>query len=1000
MAVRVRNAAWIGCLVALTSTAHAYVPKSGPQVVADTLTALPAARVTKPLRVQPHLRYNEQTPPLPWSQFVAQRGSKWHASWDIATGVPNRIWGAGIWAPGTVRNADAAERFARQVLADHLGLLAPGAAPADFELASNVSDGTMRTIGFYQRVSGRRVIGGQISFRFKNDRLFVIGSEALPNVAVSTPKAKLPPAAMRARAIDLIRSQLALPNAPVDALGDEVIVPLISDDAILGYRIARPTTIDGGADGRYLAYVDITTGEPLAVRQLNAYATATVLYNTVDRYALPNRPRTTAPAPRAYLRVNGADVTSSMAGSVMWSPDSPTSVETSVTGDLVTVVNKWQTCINTNNMTNGASCTSDAQCPGGSCVSAVATSSLAASPGDTLIWYANETEEDDAQVNAYIATGLAKEYVRNNIDAAMPTLDDQMTVNVNINQACNAFFDGKTLNFFYSSTTCQNTALIHDVVFHEYGHRLHTAEIIEGVGDFDGAMSEGVSDFLAASITGDSGMGRGFQYLDTPLRELDPPDMEWMWPTNIGEIHQTGQIYAGIFWDLRKQLIADLGMGPGVALTNKLYLGTLRRAVNIPTSLIEALAEDDDDGNLDNGSPHECAIRAAFGRHGLRTASGTVVAPGQIEQNALAIGVHIEVAGLSDRCTGDEVIGAHLDWLSYKLTPTSGTVEATPAGTNAFFAQLPLAPQDSVYYKARVHFVDGSTMTLADNMADPWYQLYSGPTVKLYCTDFESTDPFADGWTAGTDDNPDNRWQWGTPTGGAYDPYAAFSGTKILALGLDSNYQPKQHTWARTPVINIGQYSDVRLHYRRWLTVEDNYFDQATINANGKKAWNNFDSAQGDSSAIHHVDREWRFHDVPLSGYFSGHSVQVSWDITSDEGLELGGWQLDDVCIVANPYSICGDGVRTPTEQCDNGAANQDKPGVCRTDCRLPTCGDNIVDMAEECDEGADGTTRCSDKCTIIDEGGGCCSANGGEVGSLSLAGFVGLLLLRRRRRR
>ena len=31
---------------------------------------------------------------------------------------------------------------------------------------------------------------------------------------------------------------------------------------------------------------------------------------------------------------------------------------------------------------------------------------------------------------------------------------------------------------------------------------------------------------------------------------------------------------------------------------------------------------------------------------------------------------------------------------------------------------------------------------------------------------------------------------------------------------------------------------------------------------------------------------------------------------------------MDDVCVVANPYAICGDGVRTSTEQCDNGAAN------------------------------------------------------------------------------
>jgi hypothetical protein len=959
----------------LTTAAHAYVPKSGPRIAADSLTALPAAEVRKPLRVQVNVRY-QSTPSFVWSQFVAQRGGTWHASWDAATGVPSRIWGQGTWVPGSVGNPAVAERFARQALADHLALLAPGAAITDFELASNHFDGTTRSIGFFQRAAGRRVIGGQISFRFKNDRLFVIGSEALPNVTVSAPKAKLAPAAMRDLATTTLRDLLALPNAPVAALGDEVIVPLVGDDAVLGYRLARPTEIDGGAEGRYLAYVDVATAEPIAVRQLNTYASGTVLYNVVDRYPLTDRPRTTAPAPRAHLTVNGTLVTSTMAGSVTWSPDVATTVDTSVTGDLVAIVNKAPSA-------------------------ALAHGLYALEPNNLLIWDPTGSVEDDAQVNTFIATGMAKEYVRNNIDPAMPTIDDQMTANVNIAQNCNAFFDGKSINFFQSSTQCQNTGLLHDVIFHEYGHRLHTAEIIPGVGDFDGAMSEGAADFLAASMTNDQGMGRGFFYSEKALRELDPADREWLWPIDIGEIHHTGQIYGGIFFDLRKDLIAQLGETAGVALTNKIYLGTLRRAVNIPTSLIEALAEDDNDGNLDNGTPHECAIRAAFGRHGIRTASGTVIAPGQLEETALAIGVHIEVTGLTDRCTGDEVIGAHLDYKSFKIDPSQGSIEATSAGTNKFFAQLPLAPQDSVFYQARVHFADGSTMTLADNMADPWYQLYSGPTVKLYCTDFETTDPFSDGWTAGTDGVEQHAWAWGTPTFGASDPHAAFSGSKIIALGLDGNYSAKQRTWLKTPVVDIGQYSDVRLHYRRWLSVEDGHFDQATIAANGKKAWNNYNSDQGDMSAIHHVDREWRFHDVPLSGYFRGHSVQVAFDVTSDEGLELGGWQVDDVCVVANPYSICGDGVKTPTEQCDNGAANQDKPDVCRTDCHVASCGDNILDTGEACDEGPEGNAACSDKCAIIEDAGtGCCSANGGEVGSLSLAGFVGLLLLRRRRRR
>ncbi|HUS30985.1 MAG TPA: choice-of-anchor J domain-containing protein [Kofleriaceae bacterium] len=968
MVVRARRLVVAGCLLA-SLEAHAVVPTQGPQISADALTAMPAAGTAKPLRVERKLEW-AQAPSAAWSTF-AQRHTGWQAGWDRATGVPSRMWGPGIAAPGSVADPATAERIARQVLADHLALFAPGSQPSDFELVSNHFDGSMRTLGFIQRSGGIHVIGGQISFRFKADRLFLIGSEALPNVSVATTKAKLAPRDLQRRATEHLRTAVALPNAPVTQPGDVVILPLVADDAVLGYRLARPVTIDGGGAGRYVGYADASTGDILALRQLNAYATGVVNYHVVDRY--PERGRLDLPAKRAHVTVNGAAQTTSATGVVSWS-DGEASVATGITGDLAAVVNK---------------ATGNAE----------ATALYALQPGSQFAWDASGSESEDAQVNAYVATMIAKDYVRANIDANMRTLDEVIPVNVNIANSCNAFFDGKAINFYQSNMQCQNTALIQDVVYHEYGHRVHTAEIIDGVGDFDGAMSEGAADFLAATITGDHGMGRGFFRTSEALRDLDPDDKEWLWPQDIGEIHHTGMIFGGAFWDLRKGLIADLGEAPGIQLTNRLYVAALRRAVSIPTALVEVLAEDDDDGDLSNGTPHECTIRAAFGRHGLRTASGRVVAPGQLTIPALAIGVQIQVSGLSDRCNLDQVQSAFIDWVPSFGEPHAGTAEATPAGPNAFFAQLPLAQQESIYYKARVKFADGSSMTLADNLADPYYQLYQGRTVKLYCTDFESTDPFAEGWTTGTDKEGASPFEWGTPTTGPTDPHAAFSGSKIVAQKLDGDYNAEQDAWLKTPVIDIGQYSDVRLHYRRWLAVEDGHFDKAQIMANGKKAWQNYDSDLGDSSAIHHVDREWRFHDVPLSGYISGHTAQVTFDLASDAGLELGGWHIDDVCIVANPYAICGDGVRTRTEQCDNGGMNADVADTCHTDCHLPTCGDSIIDSDEECDDGAL-TDTCSSMCKIIEPvDTGCCSASGGG-GSITLAGAVGMLLLRRRRRR
>src|SRR5258705_491704 len=78
-------------------------------------------------------------------------------------------------------------------------LHAGGASASDFEIAANDRSGDVRTVGFRQTWRGLPVVGGQVGFVFAHDRLFAIGSEALPNVAAAI--ATRPPAAtVRARA--------------------------------------------------------------------------------------------------------------------------------------------------------------------------------------------------------------------------------------------------------------------------------------------------------------------------------------------------------------------------------------------------------------------------------------------------------------------------------------------------------------------------------------------------------------------------------------------------------------------------------------------------------------------------------------------------------------------------------------------------------------------------------------------------------------------------------
>ena len=124
-----------------------------------------------------------------WSTF-----GSWKAIIDHDTGVPVRMWGPSIAAPGTIKDAAAADAAARSYLAAHLATLAPGAVLSDFTPLANELDGSgnVRVVSFAQHSQGLAVVGGAISFTFERDHLVMIGSTSLPNVYVRMPGGTLP----------------------------------------------------------------------------------------------------------------------------------------------------------------------------------------------------------------------------------------------------------------------------------------------------------------------------------------------------------------------------------------------------------------------------------------------------------------------------------------------------------------------------------------------------------------------------------------------------------------------------------------------------------------------------------------------------------------------------------------------------------------------------------------------------------------------------------------
>ncbi len=228
-------------------------------------------------------------------------------------------------------------------------------------------------------------------------------------------------------------------------------------------------------------------------------------------------------------------------------------------------------------------------------------------------------------------------------------LEDQITANMNINQNCNAFWDGSTINFYRSGGNCANTGELQGVVDHEWGHGMDNNDSVPAI-SFPG---EGVADLYAALRLDQSCIGRGFfiagncgGYGDPctmcdGIREIDwakhvsgqPHDVDWGNANCGGGSHCLGHVFSEAVWDLfNRDLVPPLDHNTALEIATRLtYLGggnvttwfttagncqnTTGCGCNADGGYLNFLAVDDDDGNLNNGTPHMVDIFAAFDRH-------------------------------------------------------------------------------------------------------------------------------------------------------------------------------------------------------------------------------------------------------------------------------------------------------------------------------------------------------------------------------------------------
>lgn len=525
-------------------------------------------------------------------------------------------------------------------------------------------------------------------------------------------------------------------------------------------------------------------------------------------------------------------------------------------------------------------------------------------------------EFDTAQVQEAFFPERFRQFVKS-VDPQDATMDRRIATLVNVAAACNAVFFGEVIWFFASGGGCPNTAYA-TVSHHEHGHWANQ----EYNDVLSGALNEGLADAWAYYVEDTPclgpdffGPGSGCLRIGTNLVTFCGNGNDNCW----GEIHASGNVIGGAFWLLRQSLGGALGAAAGKDYSSALLIGWLR-AFNdstISTTIRDHLvALDDDDANLLNGTPNLAAIDAAFQAKGF-----PAFAPPDLE--LLAVG------GPQD---GVAVPSQHAPTFSVQVVAKATSVasvtlhHSTDDGQN--YATFPLASQGGDLFSGpgpalvapatarwyvTVAAAGGDVETWPPHAPDGDFALYHvGAVTPFAWFDFDTPDGQELGWThaqlAGAPAPDADDWARKAPEGAApSDPDAAYSGTRCQGtdLGqivggapLDGRYRPDVSTELRSPLLDLSAAPNARLQFRRWLAVEDGGYDQAEIYANGQKIWANPGTPGGGDH--HTADFGWVQQDFDITALAAGQpAVQIAFRITSDAGLQFGGWQIDDLRVVS-----------------------------------------------------------------------------------------------------
>ncbi len=613
-----------------------------------------------------------------WGGFQAAAGGTWVGYVDKRSGYLEFAEGSGYpWIPGAGNRLSDVEiapflgdpqqvdlasldRIARDFYSKVSSLL--GVAATDLKLSEGRS-GRMADYLWYVDYdvyrSGWKIEGARVMFRINHGNLVQFGSEGVPPPTIPAPFPRL----TREEAVQAVASYIGgfsgadtlIDSGALKMMTRARIDPAAADRFQLGkgygllpvWEIVfrRKETI-----GTWRARVDALSGKVVEFGDINEYAQAkggAVLVQS-------SLGETSKPVPFTNISTGGftnsagvytftnAATTSSLNGQFVRPVDSCGAISLAADGS--------------GNFDFGSSPASDCSTPG--------------------FGGAGNTRASRTQ---FYWVNRVKEVGRGWLPAAW--LSAQLTTNVNLNQTCNAYWNGATLNYFRAGGGCGNTGELPGVALHEYGHGLDSND---GTGaPPENGSGETVGDWTASLATHISCIGSGFRATNcggygnactacTGVRDIDwarrtantPSTVQNFTqttcpqPTNnpnyvgpcgrhaIGtgitanrrEGHCESYISSQALWDLAARDLPSPGSGGAWSISDRLWYLTRATTTSFfacnttpgtwtsdgcaaGTLFRTFRVADDDDGNLANGTPHGGAIFAAFDRHNIACAS-------------------------------------------------------------------------------------------------------------------------------------------------------------------------------------------------------------------------------------------------------------------------------------------------------------------------------------------------------------------------------------------